>query len=103
MINNLKLDYVELSFGKNKILSNVNLTCTTGEILAIFGKNGSARNQRNHKYALTHHVSGNNQYNGRIREYTFKGLKTAIWMLTSVYGATIFLSELVLLSVCSIK
>ncbi len=43
MINSLKLDSVELSFGKEKILSDVNFTCNIGEILAIFGKNGSGK------------------------------------------------------------
>ncbi|HAM98495.1 MAG TPA: ABC transporter ATP-binding protein [Marinilabiliales bacterium] len=43
MINSLRLDSVDLSFGKNKILSNVNFTCNTGEILAIFGRNGSGK------------------------------------------------------------
>ncbi len=43
MINSLKLDSVELNFGKKKVLSDVNFTCSTGEILAIFGKNGSGK------------------------------------------------------------
>jgi ABC-type multidrug transport system ATPase subunit len=43
MINSLKLDSVEISFGKKQILSNVSFTCNTGEILAIFGRNGSGK------------------------------------------------------------
>jgi len=43
MISSLRLDNVDLSFGKKQILSNVNFTCNTGEILAIFGRNGSGK------------------------------------------------------------
>jgi ABC-type multidrug transport system ATPase subunit len=43
MINSLKLNSVDISFGKKQILSNVNFTCKTGEILAIFGRNGSGK------------------------------------------------------------
>lgn len=43
MTNSLRLDSVDLSFGKKQILSNVNFTCKTGEILAIFGRNGSGK------------------------------------------------------------
>jgi len=43
MINSLKLDSVDMRFGKKQILSNVNFTCNTGDILAIFGRNGSGK------------------------------------------------------------
>jgi len=43
MTNSLKLDSVDLSFGKKQILSNVNFTCNTGEIIAIFGRNGCGK------------------------------------------------------------
>lgn len=43
MTNSLKLDSVDLSFGKKQLLSNVNFICNTGEILAIFGRNGSGK------------------------------------------------------------
>ncbi|MEI7596163.1 MAG: ATP-binding cassette domain-containing protein [Bacteroidota bacterium] len=43
MINSLKLDSVDMRFGKKQILTNVNFTCNTGDVVAIFGRNGSGK------------------------------------------------------------
>lgn len=42
-MNRLEVDSIQLSFGGRSILSNVFLTCETGKIIGILGRNGSGK------------------------------------------------------------
>lgn len=43
MRNTLNIKSVQKAFGKKQVLSNVNITCTTGTITGIFGRNGCGK------------------------------------------------------------
>ncbi|MBV6645286.1 MAG: ATP-binding cassette domain-containing protein [Cyclobacteriaceae bacterium] len=42
-MNLLEVDGVDLSFGNRKILSHVYLSCETGEVIGLIGRNGSGK------------------------------------------------------------
>ena len=43
MNNTLEVDSVILNFGEKRVLSNVYLHCSTGEVIGILGRNGSGK------------------------------------------------------------
>jgi ABC-type multidrug transport system ATPase subunit len=42
-MNTLELDSLYLEFGLHRVLSNVYMTCTTGQIVGLLGRNGSGK------------------------------------------------------------
>ncbi|MGS2739772.1 ATP-binding cassette domain-containing protein [Sinomicrobium sp. M5D2P17] len=42
-VNTLQIDMLSKSFGKKQILSDIGFTCSTGEIIGVFGRNGAGK------------------------------------------------------------